>query len=60
MTKDERTEILCYIAQDFIAPLKNPNATADELWHQLVGYRFNQLCTYLAGMVKEAENEKSN
>lgn len=59
MTQDERTEILCYIAQDYIAPLENTQATADDLWHQLTGYRFNKLCAYLATMV-EATNEKSN
>ena len=54
MTKDERDEILCYIAQDYIEPIENQsNKTADELWHQLTGYRFNKLCVYLSEMVKE-------
>ena len=48
MTKTERDEILCYIAQDFVAPIAR---TDSKVFDELAGYRFNQLVSYLNTMV---------
>ena len=59
MTKNEREEILCYIAQEIISPLAFDERPASEVWLELSGEKFNNLCEFVSQFVKEEEkNEK--
>jgi hypothetical protein len=60
MTKEEATEILCYIAQEIISPLVLDSRPASEVVEK-EGYtstKFNELTKFIHGMVKENENHK--
>lgn len=58
MTKDEREEILCYIAQEIISPLAFDERPAREVWLELSGEKFNSLCEFVSQFVTEEQNEK--
>ena len=58
MTKEEATEILCYIAEEIISPLVLDNRPASEVVEK-EGYtstKFNALCKFIHGMVKENQS----
>lgn len=60
MTREEATEILCHIAQEIISPLVLDSRPASEVVEKK-GYtstKFNELCKFVNGMVKENENHK--
>lgn len=59
MTKNEREEILCYIAQEVISPLAFDERPASEVWLELSGEKFNSLCEFVSQFVEEEKkNEK--
>ena len=53
MTKEEATDILCYIAQDFLEPLVLDESVSKELHHHMVGEQFSKLCKFVNGKVTE-------
>ena len=57
MTKHEREEILCYIAQEFVSPLfhEGKEMTAEEIWLEWSGNKFNSLCEFVSQFVTEEE-----
>lgn len=58
MTREEATEILCYIAQEIISPLVLDDRPASEVVEK-EGYtstKFNALCKFINEKVKENEN----
>lgn len=57
MTKQEATDILCYIAQDFLEPFVLDKSVSEELHHRMVGEQFNKLCKFINGKVEENENK---
>ena len=59
MTKEEATEILCYIAQEIVSPLAFDERPAKEVWLELSGAKFNELCAFVSQFVKE-EKENEN
>ena len=58
MTKNEREEILCYIAQEIISPLAFDERPAKEVWLELIGEKFNSLCKFVLQFVKDVENNE--
>lgn len=57
MTENEREEILCYIAQEIISPLAFDKRPASEVWLELSGKKFNNLCEFISQFVKEEEKK---
>ena len=57
MTRQEATDILCYIAQDFLEPFTLDDSVSEELHHRMVGEQFNKLCKFINGKVKENESK---
>ena len=53
MTRDEADEILSYIAQNLISPMAFDNRKASEVWLELSGEKFNQLCEFVNNLVKD-------
>ena len=53
MTKEEATDILCYVAQEIISPLAFNEKIGSEIWEELTSEKFNKLCKFVHGMVKE-------
>ena len=58
ITRDKADEILSYIAQNLISPLAFDERTASEVWLEMSGEKFNQLCKFMYDLVKE--NEKND
>lgn len=58
MTKNERDEIMCYIAQNIISPLAFDERPAREVWLELSGKKFNSLCAFVSQFVEEEKDEK--
>lgn len=56
MTKEEAMDILCYVAQEIISPLAFDKRSAKEVWLELSGEKFNKLCEFVNGKVKEDVN----
>lgn len=56
MTKNEREEILCYVAQEIISPLAFDERPAKEVWLELSGEKFSSLCKFMSQFVKDVEN----
>ena len=52
ITKKEADEILSYIAQNIISPLAFDERKANEVWLELSGIKFNELCAFVAEMTK--------
>ena len=44
MTKEQKDEILSYVAQNIISPLAFDSRSAHEVWLELSGEPFNKLC----------------
>lgn len=57
MTKEEATDILCYIAQEFLEPFVLDDSVSKELCHRMVGEQFNKLCKFINGKVEENESK---
>lgn len=59
MTKNEREEILCYIAQEFVSPLfhEAKEKTGKEIWLEWSGTKFNELCAFVSKFVNEEEKK---
>lgn len=53
MTRNEADEILSYIAQNIISPLAFDERKADEVWLELSGEKFNQLCKFVYNLTKD-------
>lgn len=60
MTKHEREEILCYIAQEIISPLAFDNRPANKVWLELSGEKFNSLCVFVSQFVREDKDNEEN
>lgn len=52
MTKEQKDEILCYVAQEILSPLATDDRTASEAWKELIGEPFNKLCRLVCDMVE--------
>ena len=52
ITRNEADEILSYIAQNIISPLAFDERKASEVWLELSGNKFNNLCEFIFEMVK--------
>ena len=57
MTREEATDILCYIAQDFLEPFVLDDSVSEKLHRHMVGEQFNKLCKFINGKVEENENK---
>lgn len=55
MTRNEADEILIYIAQNIISPLAFDERKAKDVWLELSGEKFNQLCSFVYNLTKENE-----
>lgn len=53
MTRLEATDILCYIAQNYLEPFAMDDSVSDELRHKMLGEQFNKLCKFINGKVEE-------
>ena len=53
MTRNEADEILSYIAQNLISPIAFDNRKASEVWLELSGKKFNQLCKFVYDLTRE-------
>lgn len=53
MTKQEATEILCYVAQEIISPLAFNEKIGSEIWEELASEKFSKLCKFVNGKVTE-------
>lgn len=51
MTKEQRDEILGYVAQEILSPLATDERTASEVWEELIGEPFRRLCRLVSDMV---------
>jgi len=58
ITRNNADEILSYIAQNLISPLAFDERPASEVWLEMSGEKFNQLCKFMYNLVKE--NEKND
>ena len=57
ITRNEADEILSYVAQNLISPLAFDERKAKDVWLELSGGKFNQLCSFVYNLTKENENE---
>lgn len=57
MTRLEATDILCYIAQNYLEPFVMDDSVSDELRHKMLGEQFNKLCKFVNGKVNENESK---
>lgn len=53
ITREEADEILTYIAQNLISPLVFDERPASEVWLEMSGEKFNELCAFIYGMIKK-------
>lgn len=53
MTKNEATEILCYVAQEIISPLAFDERVDNTVWEELTSDKFSALCKFVHDMVEE-------
>ena len=58
ITKDTADEILAYIAQKIISPLAFDDRPASEVWLELSGEKFNELCAFVREMIERKEEKK--
>ena len=58
MTRNEADEILSYVAQNIISPLAFDERKAKEVWLELSGEKFNQLCKFVYDLTKTNEENK--
>lgn len=57
MTKQEATDILCYVAQEIISPLAFDERLGGDIWEELTSEKFSKLCEFVNGKVKEDVNQ---
>jgi hypothetical protein len=50
LTEEQKNEILCYVAQKLLSPMAADERPAKEVWKELIGEPFNQLCKIVGGM----------
>lgn len=55
ITRDKADEILSYIAQNLISPLAFDERPASEVWLEMSGEKFNELCTFIYDMIDSEE-----
>lgn len=59
MTKNEKDEILCYIAQNFVSTVYHKGVkqqkTAKEIYLEWSGKKFNELCEFVSQFVTEEQ-----
>ena len=53
ITKNEADEILSYVAQNIISPLAFDERPASEVWLELSGEKFNELCQFVYNLLGE-------
>lgn len=53
MTRHEANEILGYVAQNILSPLALDERPAKEVWLELIGEPFNQLCAFVDKKVEK-------
>lgn len=53
ITREEADEILTYIAQNLISPLAFDERPASEVWLEMSGEKFNELCAFVYDMIKK-------
>lgn len=53
LPRDTADEILSYIAQNLISPLAFDERPASEVWLELSGEKFNELCAFVYSMIKK-------
>ena len=53
ITREEADEILTYIAQNLISPLAFDARPVSEVWLEMSGENFNELCVFIFGMIKK-------
>ena len=58
LTREQADEILAYVAQEIISPLAFDDRPADEIWRELIGQPFNELCAMVNKLVDKKENKK--
>lgn len=58
ITRNEADEILSYVAQNLISPLAFDERKASEVWLELSGNKFNDLCKFVYEMVKKPKEEE--
>lgn len=51
MTKEQADEILCYVAQEIIAPFAYDKKANLDVWKQVVEDNFSTLCKIVYGFV---------
>ena len=56
MTKQEATDILCYVAQEIISPLAFDERLGGDVWKELTSEKFSKLCKFVNGKVTENVN----
>lgn len=55
MTRNEADEILSYVAHNIISPLAFDERKTKDIWLELSGEKFNQLCSFVYNLTKENE-----
>ena len=55
ITRNEADEILSYVAQNLISPLAFDERSANEVWLEMSGEKFNELCAFIYGMIKKED-----
>ena len=55
MIRTEAYETLSYIAQNIISPLAFDERETKDVWLELSGEKFNQLCSFVYNLTKENE-----
>lgn len=60
ITQDKADEILSYIAQNLISPLAFDERPASEVWLEMSGEKFNELCAFIYGMIDSKEEPEEN
>lgn len=50
LTEEQKNEILCYVAQKLLSPMATDERPAKDVWKELIGEPFNQLCKIVGGM----------
>ena len=56
MTEEQKNEILCYVAQNILAPFCDNKRLAIEVWDEMIGEPFNKLCKLVGSMVEGNNN----
>jgi hypothetical protein len=60
MTKNEAEEILGYVAQQILSPMAFDKRPAHEVWLEMTGDPFNQLCKIVYEKVEKPLDNSSN